>query len=259
MNQFIANTGAMNGWQQKLGDISTDVGNFISGAPGTSTVTNTHGTIGFPMQTAFDAAQSARGSAMGATQAASAKIGDLLRQAAQAYERGDMAAASDLKAKADQMDGSSSASAAGGSQAAQAGGASSAGQMLGQMGQLAGQMAQSVTQPLAGMAQALGQMPQQVFQGVQGIVQTATQGAAGMGSGAAEAAASAAGAGATGATEAASAGAAPAGAGGPEGGEKAPVGVMSEERMRELQGEREPMQQMDEGGDPRPNINPINL
>lgn len=244
MNQFIANTDAMNGWQLKLGDVSTDVGKLISGAPGTSTVTNTHGTIGFPMQAAFDAAQSARGNAMGATQAASAKIGDLLRQAAQAYERGDMAAAGRLKTQAEQLDGSGPASVAGGVQApgaAQAGGASSAGQMMGQFGQIAGQMMQGITQPLAGMAQSVGQMPQQVSQGVQGIVQTATHGAAGAGGGAAEAAAETA-------TKAA----------GSEGGEKAPVGVMTEDRMRELQGEGDPIQPMDTG-DTRDKINPIDV
>lgn len=247
MNQFIANTGAMNGWQQQLGDLSTEVGNFINSAPGVSTVLNTHGTIGHPMQTAFDAAQSARGSAMGATQSASAKISDLLRQAAQAYERGDMASADKLKAQAQQMEGAAgSPASAGGAPSAggQDGGAQSAGQMMGQFGQLAGQMMQGITQPIQGMAQALGQMPQQVFQGVQGIVQTATQGA---GSGAAEAAAQGANAGA------AQPGTKPAGAEAPETGEKAPVqpGIMSDERMSELQGE--PV------GQERPGINPIDL
>lgn len=265
MNQFVANTGAMNTWQQQLTDLSTDVGNFINSAPGVSTVLNSHGTIGHPMQTAFDAAQSARGSAMGATQSASAKISDLLRQAAQAYERGDMASADKLKAQAQQMEGAAGApSAAGGAPSAggQDGGAQSAGQMMGQFGQIAGQMMQGVTQPLQGMAQALGQMPQQVFQGVQGIVQTATQGAAGTGGGAAAAAAQGANAGAAQAGEAPE-GAAPAGAGAPETGEKAPVqsGIMSEERMRELQGEREEMQRMDHApvGQERPGINPVNL
>lgn len=202
MNQFIANTGAMNNWQQQLGDVSADVANFISGAPGISGVLNSHGTIGHPMQTAFDAAQSARGGAMGATQVAASKISDLLRQAAQAYERGDMASADKLKARAAQIE------LAAGSPAS-AGGASSAGQMMGQFGQF-GQIA--------------GQL-------VQGIVQTATQGAAGAGGGAAEAATKAA---------------------------DAPVGIMSEDRMRELQGKGDPIQPMDTGNT-RDKINPIDL
>lgn len=181
MNQFIANTGAMGTWQQQLGEVSSDVGSLLNGTPGLSDVLNSHGTIGFPMQTAFDAAHAARGGAMGATQAASSKIADLLRQAAQAYERGDMAAADDLKKRAQQMEsagGSSAAggAAAGGAAAAAGGGGQAAGQMMSQFGQMAGQMAQSITQPLQGMAQTLGQMPQQVFQGVQGIVQSATEG-----------------------------------------------------------------------------------
>ncbi|ABK70366.1 ESX-1 secretion-associated protein [Mycolicibacterium smegmatis] len=184
MNQVIANTGAMNSWQQQLGEVSSGVGNLLNGTPGVSDVMNTHGTIGFPMQSAFDAAHAARGGAMGATQAASSKISDLLRQAAQAYERGDVTAADDLKKRAEQLEGAGASSAAGGSAAGSAASAASSGgqaasQMMSQFGQMAGQMAQSLTQPIQGMAQSLGQMPQQIFQGVQGIVQSATEGAGG--------------------------------------------------------------------------------
>lgn len=251
MTQFKTHTGAMSGWQQQLGDVSSDASNLLNGAPGVSGVQNSHGTIGHPMQSAFDAAQSARGGAVGATQGASTKIADLLRQAAQAYDRGDMAAAGKLKAQADQMEGTGSPAAGspGGAAGGGAGGGSQAAtQMMSQFGQMAGQMAQSITQPIQGLTQSLGQIPQQVFQGVQGIVGSATEGAGGAGGGAAEAASQAAGAGAE-----AGAGHAPAGDGAPEeeyG--KAPVkdGVMSEERMREMQGESEPE---------RPTINPRDL
>ncbi|MBU8823258.1 ESX-1 secretion-associated protein [Mycolicibacterium goodii] len=229
MNQVIAHTGAMNGWQQQLGEVSSGVGNLISGAPGLSDVLNSHGTIGFPMQSAFESATAARGGAMGATQAASAKISDLLRQAAQAYERGDMAAADDLKKRAQQLEGAGASSAAGGGAAAggAAAAAGSGGQaaspMMSQFGQMAGQMAQSITQPLQGMAQSLGQMPQQVFQGVQGIVQSATQAAGGGMDAAATAAAGGAGAEGAGTENAIKTGAPEhAGAGGGEG-ERAPV------------------------------------
>ncbi|AKS32990.1 ESX-1 secretion-associated protein [Mycolicibacterium goodii] len=235
MNQFIANTGAMGTWQQQLGEVSSDVGNLVNGAPGLSDVLNSHGTIGFPMQTAFDAATAARGGAMGATQAASAKISDLLRQAAQAYERGDMAAADDLKKRAQQMEGAGESSAAGGAAAggaaaAAGGGGQAAGQMMSQFGQMAGQMAQSITQPLQGMAQSLGQMPQQMFQGVQGIVQSATQAAGGGMDTAATAAAAGAEAEGAGAENVIKAGATePAGAGGGEG-ERAPVDAADKDK-----------------------------
>lgn len=178
MTQFKTDTGAMSGWQQRLGDVSTDAGNLLNGPPGVSGVQNSHGTIGHPMQSAFDAAQSARGSAVGATQGASTRIADLLRQAAQAYERGDTAAAGQLKARAEQLDGAGSPAAGGSGAGGAGGGSQAAGQMMSQFGQLAGQLGQSVTQPLQGLAQGLGQIPQQVFQGVQGIVDSAT-GAAG--------------------------------------------------------------------------------
>ncbi|MGV0745463.1 ESX-1 secretion-associated protein [Mycolicibacterium sp. XJ870] len=190
MTEFKAHTGAMNGWQQQITDVSSDVGNLMNGAPGVSGVVNSHGTIGHPMQNAFDSAYSSRGAAMGATQAASAKISELLGQASQAYDRGDVAAADKLKSQAAQMEGA--AGSAGGSPAASAAGsgAQGAGQMMGQFSQMAGQMMQGITQPIQGMAQSLGQLPQQVFQGVQGIVEAATQGAGG----GAEAAAGGAGA-----------------------------------------------------------------
>ncbi|MDV3124364.1 ESX-1 secretion-associated protein [Mycobacterium sp. 21AC1] len=245
MTQFTAHTGAMSGWQQQLGDVSTDASNLLNGAPGVSGVQNSHGTIGHPMQTAFDAAQSARGSAVGATQGASTKIADLLRQAAQAYDRGDMAAAGQLKAQADQMEGTGSP-AAGSPGGGAGGGSQAATQMMSQFGQMAGQMAQSITQPIQGLTQSLGQIPQQVFQGVQGLVGSAAEGAGGMGG-----------------AEAAGAGA---GSGAGEGPGQAPVseGVMSEERMREMQGKAEDIQPMTEeperGADAeRPTINPRDL
>jgi hypothetical protein len=235
MTQFSADTSAVTAWGQQVSNLSDEVGSFVSGAPSTSGVQNSHGAIGYPMQDVLNAAQSALGDALGATQSASAKIGDLLRQAAQAYERGDTAAAGRLKAQADRMEsaqtqdgrGSGSPNPAGG----QGGGAQPPGQMLGQFGQLPGQMMQGMMQPAQGVVQGLSQIPQQALQGAQGIVQTAMQGAGGGGAVAADAAAKASAAGA-------GPGAGAPGAGAPAAGEKAPVqrGFMSEERMRELQG-----------------------
>ncbi|MGV9798238.1 type VII secretion target [Mycobacterium sp. NPDC003449] len=176
MTQFSAHLSAMDNWKQQLGDVSADVTNLIDGAPATSGVTSSHGAIGYPMQTSFDAARSARGGAMVATRAASSQISELLGRAAQAYERGDTAAADGLRAQAQQLEGGSPASA--GAAPAAGGGGQAAGQMLSQFGQMAGQMGQQVAQPLQAMSQGLGQIPQQVLQGVQGIVESAT-GAAG--------------------------------------------------------------------------------
>ncbi|GAS88995.1 ESX-1 secretion-associated protein [Mycolicibacterium brisbanense] len=228
MTQFRADTSAVTGWGQQVSSLSDEVASFVSGAPATSGVQNSHGTIGFPMQDVLEAAQSARGSALGATQSASAKIGDLLKQAAQAYERGDSEAAARLKAQADRMESAQPESRQGtgtvmtkGAQGAP----QPAGQVMSQFGQVAGQMMQGMTQPVQGAVQGLSQIPQQAMQGAQGIVQSAMQGAGGGGAAAADAAA-----------KASVAGAGP-GAGAPPG-QRPPVqsGIMSEERMRELQG-----------------------
>ncbi|OMC32964.1 hypothetical protein A5740_12515 [Mycobacterium sp. GA-1841] len=177
MNQFIANTGAMTGWQGIVDGVSGEVNSFKSSFAGPSDLTSSHGPIGFPMQNAFSGAQSSREGALGATQAAASRMAELLGQASKAYERGDLAAASQLKAQADQIEGASSPASAGGGGSAAAGGAGGAGQMMGQFSQMAGQMAQSITQPLQGLTQAMTQMPQQVMQGVQSIVESATQAA----------------------------------------------------------------------------------
>ncbi|MUL84975.1 MULTISPECIES: type VII secretion target [unclassified Mycolicibacterium] len=202
MNQFVANTGAMNGWQGIVDGVSGDVSNFKNSFSGPSDLASSHGAIGFPVQNAFDGAQSSRDGALGATQAAASRMADLLRQASQAYDRGDLAAAGRLKAQADQIEGASSpASAGGGANAAGAAGGG-AGQMMGQFSQMAGQMAQSITQPLQGITQAMTQVPQQVMQGVQSMVEAATQAAGGGGDASAMAANAGADAGGAGAEHA---------------------------------------------------------
>lgn len=220
MTQFRADTSAVTAWGQQVSSLSDEVGSFVSGAPGTSGVQNSHGTIGFPMQDVLDAAQSARGNALGATQAASAKIGDLLNQAAQAYERSDSEAAARLKAQAARMESAQTENGRGTGSLMTTGSQGGGAQTAGQFGQVAGQMMQGLTQPIQSAVQGLSQIPQQAMQGAQGIVQTAMQGAGGGGA----------------AAKASAAGAGP-GAGGPAG-ERLPVqrGFMSEERMRELRG-----------------------
>ncbi|OMC01690.1 hypothetical protein A5733_02610 [Mycobacterium sp. NS-7484] len=202
MNQFIADTAAMGNWQGIVDGVSGDVSSFKNAFAGPSDLASSHGAIGFPMQNAFNGAQSSRDGALGATQVAASRMAELLGQASKAYERGDLAAAGRLKAQADQIEGAASPAAAGGGgggAAGGAGGAGSAGQMMGQFSQMAGQMAQSITQPLQGLTQAMTQMPQQVMQGVQSIVESATQAAGSGGEAAglaADAGADAAGAGA---------------------------------------------------------------
>lgn len=236
MTQFNADIGAVNALGQQLDDVSSSASNVLNGAVGS--VSDSHGAIGFPMQGAFDGTQASRGAAVAATQAASGELGGLLRQAAQAYERGDTAAAESLRARAAELEGSggqggspTGASTPGGASspggtgvpAGQDSGGQAAGQMLGQMGQMMGQMAQSITQPIQGMTQGLSQIPQQVMQGVQGIVQAATQG----GGGAAQ----------TGAETLEKAKAE--GADGPKDGEKAPVDAKDGKESKEARDAKE--------------------
>ncbi|MEW2479400.1 ESX-1 secretion-associated protein [Mycobacterium sp. NPDC049093] len=230
MTQLNVSTSAVSAWGEQFNGLSDAIGNVISGAPGTSGIESSHGPVAFPTQSAFSGAYSARGDALGATQVASGMIGDLLRQAAQAYDRGDSEAAGRLRAQADQLAGESSSrsAAVGGSGGGQGGGMQAASQMMGQFSQVASQMIQSATQPVQGIMQGMSQMPQQVMQGVQSIVQTATQAAGGGAT--ADAAAPI--------PTAATAGGAPTEAAGSHSGERAPVHheIMSEERMREMQG-----------------------
>lgn len=154
----------------------------------------TQGPISFAADTATTNTGQSRASAYQATAGNSQQMGDLLQQAAQAYERGDTEAAERLRAQAERLGASDNPAAARGTgpggtspsgtpagtpAAADGGGAQAAGQMMGQFSQMAGQMMQGVTQPVQGAVQGLTQIPQQVLQGVQGIVEAATQGAAG--------------------------------------------------------------------------------
>lgn len=227
MTELRAFTGAVAALGGQLDNVAADVGAVMNGAPALSEVVNSHGTIGFPAD--FAGASDARSAAVDATKVVSERMAETLRQAAKAYERGDMEAAEKLKAQADRMAGrpssGSSNAAGGGSSGGQDGGMQAGGQMMGQFSQMAGQMMQGITQPVQGIVQGLTQVPQQVMQGVQGIVQAATQGAAG-------------GGGATGPEAPPVREAESDGAGAPDKGEKAPAqaGIMSEERMRELQG-----------------------
>lgn len=184
MNQFIADTAAMGNWQGALGNVSDDINSFKNSFSGPSDLASSLGTIGSSFHNAHAGAQESRGTALGATQLAASRMSDLLGQASQAYQRGDLAAAGRLKAQADQIEGASAPASAGGGDA----GAGGAGQMMGQFSQMAGQMMQSVTQPLQGLSQAFGQIPQQAMQGVQGFVEAATQAAGGGGDAAATAA-----------------------------------------------------------------------
>lgn len=236
MTELRTNGSVVNGLgQQHIDNIS----GFVTDAPDLSGLLNSHGVIGNP--TDFGGAYEARANAMKATKAASEKMSDLLSQAAAAYDRGDVEAARKLKAQADQIEGKGGpGSPSAGGPGGQDGGSQAAGQIMGQFSQLAGQVVQGVTQPVQGIMQGVSQMPQQVFQGVQGIVQTATQAGSGATDAAAKAAASGpsapAGAGAPAGPGAPAGQGAQPGAGAPSGGEKAPAGIMSEERMREIQG-----------------------
>lgn len=188
MNQFIADVGALNGWQGMVDEVSGQVSSFKGSFAGPSDLASSHGAIGFPMQNAFDGASSARAGALGATQVAAGRMAQLLGEASQAYQRGDVAAGDRLRAQAEAIEGAGSPASARGAADPASSASGGAGQMVGQFSQLAGQMAQSITQPLQGLTEAMTQVPQQVMQGVQGIVESATQAAGGGGDAAALAA-----------------------------------------------------------------------
>ncbi|MGV0781004.1 type VII secretion target [Mycolicibacterium sp. XJ775] len=242
MTGLKAFTGAITALGGQFDNVATDAGNVIDGASALSGVLSSHGTIGHPA--AFATAIDARRGAVGAAKADSERLAQTLRQAANAYERGDLEAAERLKAQADRLGGAGEAGPATTAGGYDAGAAPDGGQdrgiqtgsqMMGQFSQMAGQMMQGITQPVQGIVQGLSQIPQQAMQGVQGIIQAATQGGAAGGTAASDLATKS---GATNAGAPPTADGSSGGAGAPTDGEKAPAhaGIMSEERMRELQG-----------------------
>lgn len=267
MTELKAFTSAITALGGQFDNVATDASAVIDSAPALSGVLNSHGTIGHPAD--FAGAISARSGAVGAAKAGSERLAETLRRAASAYERGDLEAAERLKAQGGRMEGAAggagSPTTAGGSNASAApgsgqdGGMQAGGQMMGQFSQMAGQMMQGITQPIQGVMQGLSQVPQQAMQGVQSIVQAATQGGAAGGTTAADPAVKAGG---TDAGAPLTADGPSEGAGAPADGEKAPAraGIMSEERMRELQGL--PLRSNDEfgkkesGSEPSPQIRP---
>ncbi|MBN3455816.1 ESX-1 secretion-associated protein [Mycobacterium sp. DSM 3803] len=200
-------------WAQPHQDASNTLTESNAVAP--PSLQSTQGPISFAADNATSSAGAARSNAFRATAANSQQMGELLNQAAQAYERGDIEAAQRLRAQADQLDGTAAKPAGTGGAD---GGGQAAGQLMGQFGQLAGQAMQGVTQPVQGAMQGLSQLPQQLFQGVQGIVEAATQGG---GAGAEAAAGADAGADAT------TKGEVPDGPGGKGDGERAPVDAVN--------------------------------
>lgn len=253
MSTLTVQPGAMGEWSNNHDEVATSVQGVANGAASNPSLSDSHGIVSQPFLAAQSATDAARNEALGATQTASSAIAETLRKAQKAYEEGDAAGAEQIRAQAAQMAAAQGAGGGGGSAAGSAmgQGGQGASQMMGQFGQMAGQVMQGVTQPVQGLAQSLGQLPQQVMQSVQGLTQAAGQGgglAAGAGGGAAT---GAAGAGASGAGGGAPAGPGhpdkkhaerdgavnPDAAAGPDAHEKAPAeGVMSRERMREMQG-----------------------
>lgn len=248
MSTLTVQPGAMGEWSSSHDDVASSVQGVANGAASNPSLSESHGIVSQPFLAAQSATDAARNEALGATQTASSAIAETLRKAQKAYEEGDAAGAEQIRAQAAQL---AAAQGAGGGGSSPAGsamgqGGQGASEMMSQFGQMAGQVMQGVTQPVQGLAQSLGQLPQQVMQSVQGLTQAAGQGgglAAGAGGGAASGAAGAGG----------GAPAAPGhpdkkhvehdgaansdAAAGPDAHEKAPAeGVMSRDRMREMQG-----------------------
>ena len=151
-------------------------------APQAAGVQTSHGAIASAVSAALSGVLGSRQGTLQTTGTSGSMIAELLQKAAQMYEHGDQKGAATLRAAAEALEGSQSASASGApSTAAGAsgtagssgagGGADMVGQMVSQVGQQVGQMAQSVAQPLRGIAQGLQQIPQQVTQGAQQIGQ----------------------------------------------------------------------------------------
>lgn len=144
-------------------------------------VGDSHGPIAAAANTALNSALSARDGTVRSTTGSAGTIAELLQKAADAYERGDIGSAEELRAAADALAGEAGAGAGAGAAAGSGvgmaagagGGADMAGQMLGQIGGQVGQLAGMAMAPLQG----LFQLPQQVMQGVQQAVQAATQAA----------------------------------------------------------------------------------
>lgn len=245
MSVLKVNLGALDSWSRSHGDVGADVKGVADGAAGNPNLYAAHGTISQPLLGVQNSADAARSGALAGAHEESTAMSGRLSNARQMYEKGDSAGAERVRAADSKLPSQGGAE-------GQGGGAQQAGQMVSQVGQMVGQAVQGITQPIQGIAQAVGQMPQQVMQSVQGMAQ-----AAGQSGGATAAAAS----GAAGSPTAGQAGkpegrdakqySGPLAAGGPENRGKAPTqGIMSPERMRELQG----LPPEERGHQPNPDI-----
>jgi hypothetical protein len=153
-----------------------------AGAPQTSEVARSFGTIAFNVNNALDGAVQSRTGTIHTTKRSSDTIAGLLGKAQKTYTDDDQHGADNIKAVAQAMPdhaggqrgsgtpGNAGLTAAPSASADSAGAAASftttsqaLGQVLGQVGQQVGSTAQSVGQ---GVAQSLGQVTQQVFQAV---------------------------------------------------------------------------------------------
>lgn len=103
MAELRAFTGVVTAMGAQFDNVAAEVGGVIDGAPALSGMLNSHGTIGFPAS--FAGVTDVRRRAVTAARVASERLAETLRQAAKAYERGDVEAAAKLKALADRMGG----------------------------------------------------------------------------------------------------------------------------------------------------------
>ncbi|EKF22808.1 hypothetical protein C731_3248, partial [Mycolicibacterium hassiacum DSM 44199] len=154
-------------------------------------VQNTHGPIADAVHRALSSVLGSRDTTIQKTAASSSTISELLRKAAELYEKGDVEGAQRLRAAAATLAGDhggeprgpGGAPAAGtpaaGTAAPAAPAADVAGQVAGQVGQLGaqvGQLGNQLGSSMAGLSQGLQQLPQQIMQGVQQATQAAQAG-----------------------------------------------------------------------------------
>ena len=90
---------------RSLGDIHTNVAAGLESlsacTPGTAGVAQSHGAIAHGVSTALAAALNSRSQSMNAARSGAETFAELLREAADAYERGDQAGGAQIKAAAE--------------------------------------------------------------------------------------------------------------------------------------------------------------
>lgn len=167
--------------------VAAGLSQVAESAPDPTAMQTAYGTISAALTSALETSLPLRDNAIRFTRESSETIADLLRRAAEAYARGDEAAADRLRAAADIVAGPAATNSVDAALAGAepigiaggypsdgagtaavatpaAGGSDMAGQLAGQVGQQVGQVVQGMAQAVQGLVQGLMQLPQQLAQ-----------------------------------------------------------------------------------------------